>query len=141
MEELLRSPLVVRGVLVAPQLADAPRGAGLISMPRTAGVEVAELPPLASASPADTPPPPGGLAIGHRPHRTPPGPARGPPAARRGPPPRVVGGRAARFRSLGGRGAGEMLEITRGPGGDVERMHFATYALTHTPTAFADLLD
>jgi CubicO group peptidase (beta-lactamase class C family) len=46
-----------------------------------------------------------------------------------------------RFRAVVGREGGELLEITRGPGGDVERMHFATYALTRTPTAFADLLD
>lgn len=45
------------------------------------------------------------------------------------------------FRAVAGRERGELLEITRGPGGDVERMHFATYALTRTPTAFANLLD
>ena len=45
------------------------------------------------------------------------------------------------FRAVGGREQGELLEITRGPGGHVERMHFATYALTRNPTAFADLLD
>jgi hypothetical protein len=46
-----------------------------------------------------------------------------------------------RFRAVAGRERGELLEITRGPGGEVSRMHFATYALTRTPTAFADLLD
>ena len=46
-----------------------------------------------------------------------------------------------RFRAVAGRESGELLEITRGPGGDVERMHFATYALTRAPTAFADLLN
>jgi CubicO group peptidase (beta-lactamase class C family) len=45
-----------------------------------------------------------------------------------------------RFRAVAGREHGELLEITRGPTGDVERMHFATYALTRTPTAFANLL-
>jgi len=45
-----------------------------------------------------------------------------------------------RFRAVAGREGGELLEITRGPGGEVERMHFATYALTRSPTAFADLL-
>jgi CubicO group peptidase (beta-lactamase class C family) len=45
-----------------------------------------------------------------------------------------------RFRAVLGREGGELLEIIRGPGGDVERMYFATYALTRTPTAFADLL-
>lgn len=48
---------------------------------------------------------------------------------------------ADRFRAVAGRERGELLEITRGPGGDVKRMHFATYALTRAPTAFADLLD
>jgi CubicO group peptidase (beta-lactamase class C family) len=48
---------------------------------------------------------------------------------------------ADRFRAVAGRERGELLEITRGPGADVERMHFATYALTRAPTAFADLLD
>ena len=46
-----------------------------------------------------------------------------------------------RFRAVAGRERGELLEITRGPGSNVERMHFATYALTRTPTAFANLLD
>ena len=46
-----------------------------------------------------------------------------------------------RFRAVAGRERGELLEITRGPGGHIERMHFATYALTRTPTAFADLLE
>ena len=46
-----------------------------------------------------------------------------------------------RFRAVLGREGGELLEITRGPGGSVERMHFATYALTRAPTAFANLLD
>ena len=46
-----------------------------------------------------------------------------------------------RFRAVVGREGGELLEITRGPGGAVARMHFATYALTRTPTAFANLLD
>jgi len=46
-----------------------------------------------------------------------------------------------RFRAVVGRERGELLEITRRPGGEVERMHFATYALTRNPTAFANLLD
>lgn len=45
------------------------------------------------------------------------------------------------FRAVAGRERGEVLEITRGPGGEVERMHLASYALTRIPTAFADLLD
>jgi len=46
-----------------------------------------------------------------------------------------------RFRAVAGRERGELLEVTRGLGGEVERLHFATYALTRTPTAFANLLD
>jgi len=48
---------------------------------------------------------------------------------------------ADRFRAVVGRERGELLEITRGEGGAVQRMHFATYALTRNPTAFANLLD
>jgi len=44
------------------------------------------------------------------------------------------------FRAVGGRGRGEVLEVSRDSNGDVERMHLATYVLTRTPTAFADLL-
>jgi TrmH family RNA methyltransferase len=62
-EELLRSPLRVRGVLVAPQLADAPRGAALLDTLRNADVEVAQLPPLDFASAAETDSPQGVLAI------------------------------------------------------------------------------
>jgi len=46
-----------------------------------------------------------------------------------------------RFRAVAGRERGELLEVTRGAGGGVERLHFATYALTRTPIAFANLLD
>lgn len=63
MEELLRSPLRVRGVLVAPQLADAPRGAALLATLREAAMEVVELPPLEFASAAETESPQGVLAI------------------------------------------------------------------------------
>ena len=69
-EELLRSALAVRGVLVAPQLADAPRGAALLGMLRTAGVEIAEIPPLDFASAAETDSPQGVLAIAEVPDRT-----------------------------------------------------------------------
>ena len=48
---------------------------------------------------------------------------------------------ADRFRAVAGRERGELLEINRGPGGDVERMYFATYALTRTPTAYANLIN
>ncbi len=47
---------------------------------------------------------------------------------------------ADRFRAVAGRERGELLELSRGSSGAVERMHLATYALTRTPTAFANLL-
>ena len=62
-EELVRSPLVVRGALVAPQLADAPRGAALLDALRQRSIEVAEVDPLAFASAAETDSPQGVLAI------------------------------------------------------------------------------
>jgi TrmH family RNA methyltransferase len=62
-EELVRSPLVVRGALVAPQLADAPRGAALLDAIRQRGIEVAEVDPLDFASAAETDSPQGVLAI------------------------------------------------------------------------------
>lgn len=62
-EELLRSPLSVRGVLVAPQLADAPRGAALLAALRQGSVEVAEVGPLEFASAAETESPQGVLAM------------------------------------------------------------------------------
>lgn len=70
MEELLRSPLVIRGVLVAPQLAEAPRGAILLGMLRTAAVETVEVAPLEFASAAETESPQGVLAIAQIPDRS-----------------------------------------------------------------------
>jgi TrmH family RNA methyltransferase len=69
-EELLRSPLVVRGVLAAPQLVDAPRGAHLLGMLRTANVEIAEVAPLEFASAAETESPQGVLAVAEIPERS-----------------------------------------------------------------------
>lgn len=62
-EELLRSSLVVRGVLVAPQLADAPRGIDLLGTLRAAAFEVAEVSASEFASAAETESPQGVLAI------------------------------------------------------------------------------
>ena len=62
-EELLRSRLRVHGVLVAPQLADAPRGAALLAILESAGVEVSSVPPLEFASAAETESPQGVLAV------------------------------------------------------------------------------
>ena len=71
MEELLRSKLVIRGVLVAPQLADAPRGAALIeSLAEHADVFHSEVSERDFASAAETDSPQGVLAIAEIPQRT-----------------------------------------------------------------------
>ena len=67
-EELLRSPLHVRGILVAPQLAGALRGAALLDIARRSGVELAEVDEREFASAAETDSPQGVLAIGEIPH-------------------------------------------------------------------------
>ena len=69
-EELLRSPLVVRGALVAPQLADAPRGAFLLSTLRQRAVDLVEVTALEFASAAETESPQGVLAIAEIPDRS-----------------------------------------------------------------------
>jgi TrmH family RNA methyltransferase len=53
----------VRGALVAPQLAEAPRGATLLETMRQRGVDIVELGPLEFASAADTESPQGVLAL------------------------------------------------------------------------------
>ena len=70
MEELLGSPLSIRGLLVAPQLADAPRGTALLDSARRSGVLVAEVDEREFAGAAETDSPQGVLAIGEIPdHR------------------------------------------------------------------------
>jgi TrmH family RNA methyltransferase len=69
-EELVRSPLAIRGALVAPQLVDAPRGAALLSSLRHRGVELAEVSALEFASAAETDSPQGVLAIAGIPDRS-----------------------------------------------------------------------
>ena len=69
-EELLQSPLVVRGVLVAPQLHEAPRGAALLGRLRESGVEVQDVVPLEFASAAETESPQGVIAIAEIPSRS-----------------------------------------------------------------------
>lgn len=44
-----------------------------------------------------------------------------------------------RFRAVEGRERGEVLEVVRGDSGTVDRLYFATYAVTRQPLAFADL--
>ncbi|MES2176881.1 MAG: RNA methyltransferase [Gemmatimonadota bacterium] len=66
-EELTRSRVPIRGVLVSPQLADAPRGLALLGMLRTAGVETVEVTAAEFASAAETESPQGVLALGQIP--------------------------------------------------------------------------
>jgi TrmH family RNA methyltransferase len=69
-EELLRSPLVVRGALVAPQLLEAPRGAGLATTMRARGITVEEIAATDFGSAAETDSPQGVIAIAEVPHRS-----------------------------------------------------------------------
>ncbi len=68
-EELLRSGLRVRGVLVAPQLAQAPRGQLLRSSLESAAVEIAEVSEKDFRSAAETESPQGVIGIGEIPKR------------------------------------------------------------------------
>jgi TrmH family RNA methyltransferase len=67
-EELLRSPLRIRGALVAPQLREAPRGDALIGQ-LTARVETHEVSAAEFASAAETESPQGVLAVAEVPQR------------------------------------------------------------------------
>lgn len=69
-EELLRSRLAVRGAVVAPQLADAPRGQALRSSLEATGTEVMEVSEKDFRSAAETESPQGVLAIGEIPRRS-----------------------------------------------------------------------
>jgi len=69
-EELLRSPLRIRGALVAPQLATAPRGEALRSALSQARIEVAEVSEKDFGSAAQTESPQGVLAIAEIPSRS-----------------------------------------------------------------------
>jgi TrmH family RNA methyltransferase len=68
-EELLRSGLRLRGVLVAPQLAQAPRGQLLRSKLESAAVEIAEVSEKDFRSAAETESPQGVIGIGEIPER------------------------------------------------------------------------
>jgi TrmH family RNA methyltransferase len=68
-EELLGSPLAVRGLLVAPQLAGAPRGASLLDAARQRGVDLTFVDEREFASAAETDSPQGVLAIADIPAR------------------------------------------------------------------------
>ena len=69
-EELLRSGLPVRGALVAPQLATAPRGQALRAALDRSRVEVAEVSEKDFRSAAETESPQGIIAIGEVPARS-----------------------------------------------------------------------
>jgi TrmH family RNA methyltransferase len=69
-EELLRSPLTVRGALITAQLRDVPRGAELERSLRARNVELAEVGAPEFASAAETESPQGVLAIAVVPTRT-----------------------------------------------------------------------
>jgi TrmH family RNA methyltransferase len=69
-EELLRSPLNVRGALIAAQLRDAPRGAALIDTLRMKGVTTEEVGPQEFASASETESPQGVIAIAESPERS-----------------------------------------------------------------------
>ena len=62
-EELLRSPLAVRGLLTAPHLAHAPRGQALRTAAAARGIPLAEVTDAEFASAAETESPQGVLAI------------------------------------------------------------------------------
>ena len=47
----------------------------------------------------------------------------------------------ATFRAVEGRERGELLELVRSGDGSLEKLYFATYAVTRAPRAFADLTD
>jgi TrmH family RNA methyltransferase len=69
-EELLRSGLSIRGALVAPQLATAPRGQSLRAALDQSHVEVAEVSEKDFRSAAETESPQGVIAIGEVPTRS-----------------------------------------------------------------------
>jgi TrmH family RNA methyltransferase len=68
-EELLRSGLKIEGVLIAPQLSDAPRGQLLRSAVENAGVDILEVSEKDFRSAAETESPQGVMAIAAIPQR------------------------------------------------------------------------
>ncbi len=68
-EELLASPLLVRGVLAAPQLTEAPRGAALLDAARRRNVDITDVDEREFASAAETESPQGVLAVAEIPRR------------------------------------------------------------------------
>jgi len=68
-EELLASPLVLRGVLAAPQLTDAPRGEALLDSARRRAIDLVHVDEREFSSAAETESPQGVLAIAEIPGR------------------------------------------------------------------------
>lgn len=68
-EELLGSDLTVRGILTAPQLADAPRGRGLLDRIAGSGIEHSAVNEAEFRSAAETESPQGVLGIAEIPNR------------------------------------------------------------------------
>ena len=69
-EELLRSPLSIRGLLVAPKQIESTRGSNLVNTARSKGVEVVEVDDKEFRSAAETESPQGILAIAETPARS-----------------------------------------------------------------------
>jgi RNA methyltransferase, TrmH family len=69
-EELLRSPLDVVGVLAAPKLIDSPRGAALLETMKAGGRDVSEVDEKEFRSAAETESPQGVLAVARVPTRS-----------------------------------------------------------------------
>lgn len=69
-EELLRSPLAVQGVVVSPQIGSSPRGAALRTLLAERSVQVIEVDDKEFATAADTESPQGVLAIAGIPKRS-----------------------------------------------------------------------
>jgi RNA methyltransferase, TrmH family len=70
MEELLKAPLSVRGILSGPQLADAPRGQALLDAIAASGIEHSVVNEADFRSAAETESPQGVLAIAEIPKRS-----------------------------------------------------------------------
>jgi TrmH family RNA methyltransferase len=69
-EELLRSTLSVRGLLVAPKLIDSPRGAALVESAKAKGLDVVDVDEKEFRSAAETDSPQGIVAIAETPKRS-----------------------------------------------------------------------
>jgi TrmH family RNA methyltransferase len=69
-EELVKSSLEIEGILAAPQVEEAPRGATLVNELRTRGLTIESVAPLEFASAAETESPQGILALARIPSVT-----------------------------------------------------------------------